>query len=269
MSYDISNFQKEVIERSSTIPVLVDFWAEWCGPCKILSPVLERLAGQNGGSWALAKVDTEQHVDVAREYRIQSIPNVKLFVGGVVVNEFVGALPEYQVQRWLQTALPGKHDKEIAQAEAFFIAGNSGAAQALLEPIVHEEPDNVQARVLLARSTVFGKPAEAAKLLEQIEELKYSEFVDAIRTFARLCELDGDSRHLPASEVRARYLAACHALATHDFETALREFIEVIRQERYFDDDGARKACIAIFKLLGEDHSLTQQYRREFSGALY
>ena len=133
MAYDVSDFEKEVFERSYTIPVLVDFWADWCGPCKVLGPVLERLAGQSDGRWMLAKVNTEKHVEVARKYNIQSIPNVKLFIDGVVVNEFVGALPEYQVQRWLETAIPSKHRREIEQAEAFLVAGNPGPARVLRE----------------------------------------------------------------------------------------------------------------------------------------
>jgi putative thioredoxin len=269
MSYDVSDFQKEVIERSRTIPVLVDFWAEWCGPCKVLGPVLERLAGQSDGQWVLAKVDTEVHQDVAREYEIQSIPNVKLFVDGAVANEFVGALPEYQVQRWLKAAIPGRHRKEIEQAEALLTSGKHAAAGALLEKVLQLEPENIDARILLARSAVFSDPAKAARTVKDIDEPKYSDLLDAVRTVARLHEFTQHTDQLPDGDVRQLYLSALQSLAANNFDAALRQFIEVIRRNRYYDDDGSRKACIAIFKLLGEEHELTGKYRREFSSALY
>ncbi|HEY6866409.1 MAG TPA: thioredoxin, partial [Candidatus Eisenbacteria bacterium] len=102
MSHDITDFEQDVIAKSRTVPVLVDFWAEWCGPCRVLGPVLERLADQAQGRWVLAKLDTERFTDVASRYGIMSIPNVKLFVNGEVADEFVGALPEREVRAWLE-----------------------------------------------------------------------------------------------------------------------------------------------------------------------
>jgi putative thioredoxin len=269
MGYDVSNFEKEVIERSRTIPVLVDFWAEWCGPCKNLGPVLERLAGQSDGRWELAKVDTEQLIDVAQQYGIQSIPNVKLFVDGVVVNEFVGALPEYQVRRWLETSIPGKHQKQLEQAEIFLTAGQLASAQELLEEILGHEPENSAARVLLARSLVFSEPAKAAGLITGIDEPKFSEYLAALQTVAQLHDLSHHTDHLPGDGVREFYISAIRSLVARDFDAALAQFVDVIRRNRYYDDDGSRKACIALFKLLGEDHELTLKHRREFSSALY
>jgi putative thioredoxin len=269
MGYDVSNFEKEVIERSHSIPVLVDFWAEWCGPCKVLGPVLERLAAQGDGRWALAKVDTEQHTDVARTYRIQSIPNVKLFVDGEVVNEFVGALPEYQVQRWLEAAIPGKHRKQIEQAEAFLVAGNLAAAKALLEEVLSLEPGNIDARILSARGLVFTEPDRAAALVENLEEPKHADLVNAVRVVARLHAFVHEPGRLPDGAVLQLYHSAIRHLAAGDFDSAAGEFIQVIRENRSYDDDGSRKACIAIFKLLGEEHPVTQKHRRDFSSALY
>jgi len=269
MAYDVTNFQQDVIERSHTVPVLADFWADWCGPCKVLDPVLEKLASQNEGAWVLAKVDTEQHVDVAGRYEIRSIPNVKLFIDGVVVNEFVGVLPEYQIQRWLQNAIPGKHRKQIEQAEAFLAAGNHSAARALLEQVVPLDPGNTFARILLAQSVAFSDPPRASSLIENLDEPKHSDILEAIQTFAQLRELAPHAGRLPESDVRQLYVSALQSLFVHDFGTALQRFIDVIRQERYYQDDSSRKACIAIFKLLGEEHPITQKYRREFSSALY
>ncbi|MDP2884340.1 MAG: tetratricopeptide repeat protein [Ignavibacteria bacterium] len=269
MAYDISDFEKEVIERSYTTPVLVDFWADWCGPCKVLGPVLERLTGQSDGRWTLAKVNTEEHVEVARKYNIQSIPNVKLFVDGVVANEFVGALPEYQVQRWLETAIPSKHRRQIEQAEVFLLAGNLEAARVLLEEVLSLEPGNVDARIFLARSIVFTDPAQAAATIGNLDEPKHADLLNAIRVVARLDSFAHDPGKLPDGDVRELYHSAIQHLAAGDFDTAVGQFIEVIRENRSYDDDGSRKACIAVFKLLGEEHRVTQKHRRDFSSALY
>ena len=269
MGYDVVNFEKDVLERSQTVPVLVDFWAEWCGPCKALGPVLERLAAQADGRWTLAKVDTEQYAEVARTYGIQSIPNVKLFIGGVVVNEFIGALPEYQLVRWLEIAIPGKHQKQTDQAEALLAAGNNESARVILDDVLAAEPGNVAARILLARSIAFDDPARAVSLTESIEEPKYSDLLDAIRVIARLHTRSPNDDQLPAAAVRSSYLAAIQMLVAGNFDTALGQFIDIIRQDRHYDNDGSRKACIALFKLLGEEHPVTQKHRRDFSSALY
>jgi putative thioredoxin len=269
MGYDVTNFEKDVVERSHSIPVLVDFWAEWCGPCKILGPVLERLATEGDGKWTLAKVDTEEHTEVALTYKIQSIPNVKLFVDGAVVNEFVGALPEYQIKRWLEAAIPSKLRKQIEQAEAFLAAGNSEAARALLELVVSQEPGNIEARVLLAQSLVFTDPSKAVGTIEAIEEPKFGDVLSAVRIAARLLLLARDPGSLPDGEARDVYISAIKHLASHDFDNAVVQFIEVIRHNRAYDEDGSRKACIAIFRLLGDEHAVTQAHRRDFSSALY
>lgn len=100
------NFQKEVVEKSFDKPVLVDFWAPWCGPCRIIGPTLEKLARESAGTWRLVKINTDKHAEISQQFRIRGIPAIKLFVNGEVVNEFVGALPEHAIRKWLDQALP-------------------------------------------------------------------------------------------------------------------------------------------------------------------
>jgi putative thioredoxin len=268
MNYDVKDFQTEVIERSKTAPVLVDFWAEWCGPCKVLGPVLERVASQANGNWHLAKVNTEELRDVAAQYNIRSIPNVKLFVDGNVEAEFVGALPEPMVKQWLQKNIPSKSRKEVERAEQLARAGNTDEARNLLQAIVAREPGNHKASVLLAQLLIPNNPDNAVELVRNIEQdSEFFDVADAIRTFALLI---GKVVHqLPEDGVRKHYASAIQKLKANDFAGALEGFIKVIRINRYYDDDGSRKACIAVFKILGEEHEVTQKYRREFSRALY
>lgn len=268
MKYEITDFTSDVIERSSKLPVVVDFWADWCGPCRALSPILERLAERSGDRWVLATVDTDAHQDLAARYGVRGIPNVKLFVDGKVVGEFSGALPERAVEQWLARALPGKHEKDLAAAEALLAREDYTAARAILEGILQHEPDNEQARVLLAGTYVFSDAPRAAELVGRIEEhSRHFPMADAICTYARL--LARGTETLPEGPAKDRYRAALGHLARKEFDAALEDFIEVIRQDRPYDDEGARRAVIAIFRILGDDHPVTQKHRRAFSSALY
>ncbi|TAK57910.1 MAG: tetratricopeptide repeat protein [Bacteroidetes bacterium] len=269
MLYDVTNFQAEVINRSFQIPVLVDFWAEWCGPCKILGPVLERLAAANQGRWALAKVNTEMLTDIAIAYHIQSIPNVKLFFEGNAIAEFVGALPEPMITQWLNEHLPNKHHQRIEAAKKMLVEDKTAEAQSILENIFDEDPENIEAKVLLAKALLFTSPEKAVALLHGIEEPKFAETTDTVLAFTRLFELQEKPDELPESETTQRYLSAIAQLRQQNFDAALSAFVEIIRSDRYYDDDGSRKACIAIFKYLGEEHPVTVKHRREFSSALY
>ncbi|NIV03171.1 thioredoxin, partial [Candidatus Saccharibacteria bacterium] len=249
MSYDTDNFQKDVIERSHKIPVLVDFWAEWCGPCKIIGPVLERLAEQQQGQWELVKLNTEEHPDIAMQYGIQSIPNVKLFVDGEVADEFVGALPENMISQWLNKALPSKHRESLKKAEKLLANRKTDKARKLLQEVIDNEPGNHQARVMLAKTYVYDQPEKALYLVQDIEEDSESfDTAESLRRFATLFQVSEQPDKLPDSDLSGQYLEAIQALRSQNFEAALEGFIEVLQSDRGYDDDGARIAIIAIFK---------------------
>lgn len=270
MSHDVQNFEAEVIERSHTMPVLVDFWAEWCAPCRILGPILERLATKAQGQWELAKVDTEQHQEAAMRYGVQSIPNVKLFVDGQVADEFVGALPEERVEQWLKSALPSRYRDQLKKAQQLIVDGKLRKAQKLLQQVVDAEPDNHQAAVLLAQTHLEKDPQKAVETLQNVTPA--SEFFDAaeaVRTFGNMFYAVKHAKQLPDDPVKDLYLEAIKHIQSGDFEQALHNFITVIRKNRRYQEDGARKACVAIFNFLGNDHELTRTYRSEMSSALY
>jgi putative thioredoxin len=269
MNYEIADFTTDVLERSKTTPVVVDFWAAWCGPCRALGPILERLAERDRDRWTLAKVDTDRHQDLAARYGVRGIPHVKLFVDGKVAGEFTGALPERAVEEWLAKVLPGKHQKELEAAQLLVAREDYARARPILKGILDHEPDNEQARVLLAGTYISSDPLKAASLVARIEEhSRHFPLAEAIRTFALLLEKATHPGSLPEGEARTFYLQALHDLEKNDYDSALENFIEVIRRDRSYDDDGARRAVIAIFRILGDEHPLTQKYRRSFSSAL-
>lgn len=270
VNYDTDDFEKDVLERSYRMPVLVDFWAEWCGPCRVLGPVLEKLAEESNDSWALAKLNTDKHPELSARYGIRSIPNVKLFVDGKVVDGFIGALPENMVRGWLIKALPSKFHNQIRDAQRLLAEGRIGEAQGILEEVVGAEANNDLANTLLARTCVFSDPNKAIEIVDRIAPTSdYSDIAEAIKTFGEMFLYLEDSTPLKEGAARERYLSAIESLRSQNFGDALDSFIDVIRKDRYYDDDGSRRACVAIFRFLGEDHEVTKEYRQVFASVLY
>jgi putative thioredoxin len=268
MSYEAQNFQKEVIEKSFDKPVLVDFWAEWCAPCSIIGPVLEKLAEENKDNWILVKVDTDKNQEFAMKYGVRGIPNVKLFKNGEVINEFTGALPEPAIKEWLRKSIPSKFADQIEQAKLLLKKGDIPSARVLLEEIYKGDVYNSEAKVLLAKILLFDDLKETSRLIENTDgSLENIELAEAISTLAGVMNREPTS--FPESAVRDNYLTAIELIRKKDFDSALTKLIEIIRTDRDYDDDGARRVCIAIFKYLGEDHETTLKHRRDFGSALY
>jgi putative thioredoxin len=270
MNHEVRDFEMQVLQRSTHIPVLVDFWAPWCGPCRTLGPVLERMAEQASGRWELVKVNTEENQELAAAFNIASIPAVKLFVNGEVRDEFVGALPEREIRRFLDKALPSPNAQPLTEAKRFLNEGAHSTAAKLLASIVDNEPGNFEARVLLAQAHLTLSPEQIPALLQPVTpDSEFADRANAIRTLARLAQLPDQPGILPADKIREKYLAAAHALRFGDFGKALDALIEVLERSKDYDNGGAKEACKAIFQLLGMRHPLVERSFRAFSSALH
>jgi putative thioredoxin len=268
MNFEIKDFQKDIIEKSYEKPVLVDFWAEWCAPCRMIGPILEKLAKENNDTWELVKVNTDKNQDIASKYGIRGIPNVKLFKNGEVINEFTGALPETAIKEWFNKSIPSKYADQVEHAKILLKKGDISAAKIMLEEIYKGDVTNSEVKVLLAKILLFDDLKEAERLIQNVDgNLENIELASAINTLAEL--MNREQKSFTESEVRETYLAAIEEIRKKDFDSALTKFIDIIRTERSYDDDGARKICIAIFKFLGEDHEITINHRRDFGSALY
>jgi putative thioredoxin len=235
----------------------------------MIGPVLEKMADE-ADSWELAKVNTDELTEVAQRFQIMSIPAVKLFSHGEVVDEFVGALPEAQVRAWLAKALPSEHQSAIEQARAA-MTDNPEEAQQLLKTVLEQEPDNAAAKALLAQALVFQDPQRALQLLDgaNLQDPVPLRIADAVGTLAHIANLRSDSIALGDSTARDTYLEAAGLIAAQDFPAAFDALLKVVRSDRRLDDDGARKAMLALFTLLGEENALTTQYRRQLERALF
>jgi putative thioredoxin len=264
------DFQKEVIEDSFNKPVLVDFWAEWCAPCKMLGPILERLAEKYKDQWKLVKLNTDIQQDIAVQYGIRGIPNCKLFSKGKVINEFTGALPEHAVEDWLRKSIPSKFADMIEKAKLLLGEGKKEDARVILEDVLTGDINNSDVKVLLAKILLFDSPHDAKRLIENTDlNSENLELADSIETITDLFEKLKNKSAFSESPIKETYIDAINRLHQKDFDNALEKFIEVIREDKLYDNEGARKACIAIFKYLGEEHETTIKHRRDFGRALY
>ncbi len=270
MNHDLSDFATDVLEASRTAPVLVDFWAPWCGPCKMLGPVLEKLAAGAGGRWTLVKVNTDEYPELATEYGIRGIPDVKLFHHGAVVAEFSGALPEPHVRRWLEEHLPTPKREAMATGRELLHAGRAAEAAALLRPLAEANPDDNELAALTARALVFSSPNEAVALIAELPPANpWEDTVTLVREFARLFALvDQPPAEVAASPLRDQYLAGIRALRAQRYAEALRAFIAVLQDQPGFDHGHAKAATLATFKHLGMRHPLTDEFFRAYSMAV-
>jgi putative thioredoxin len=270
MSHDLSDFQTDVIARSQHVPVLVDFWAAWCGPCKMLGPVLEKLAVEAGGRWVLVKIDTEAHQELAAQFGIRGIPDVKLFHRGAVVAEFSGALPEPQVRAWLTQHLPTPKRETMARARELLHAGRAAEAAVLLLPLRATEPADEELTVLTARALVFAKPAAALALVrDRTADSPWADGGRIVQAFAAaFAQIPAPDAAANFSPLAVRYHAALHALQRQDFRAAAAGLVEVLLEKPDFNDGRAKAACLALFQHLGFRHPISEEYFRTYSMAI-
>ncbi len=274
MNYEIQDFRKDVIEASETIPVVLDFWAEWCGPCRVLSPVLEKLAGEARGKWKLVKIDTEQNPQLAAQFGIRGIPSVKMVYQKKIIAEFQGAQPEPAVLKWLIQNLPESEGETESkeQLEQLLASGDRKRARKLVEKVVKNDPGDLESVAKLAMLILPGDIESSRKLFEKTGgSTKFEIERETLQTVQHLKDLQNGKAQVTSTidGVAEKYREAAKSLFKEDFQEALERFIDCLIRDRTIDEDGPRKACIAIFTMLDNQHPLTQQYRRRFSMALY
>jgi putative thioredoxin len=257
---DVNDFAREVVERSQQIPVLVDFWADWCQPCKQLTPALEAAVRKFAGRVVLAKVNADLHQQWVQRAGVRGLPNVKLLIGGRVVDEFSGVQPQSAIEQWLEQLLPPPPSDLIADVDALLADGQVEDAHALLMHAAQDPQAPAGVWLRLGRLLLLQDPQTALQFLQRVPA-DSREGADAEAMLRVLGFLQAPVAELPESPARAAFAAAQAALAGGDIEAAMQQLIEAVRADRKFMDDAARKRLIDLFDWLGSADELTREYR--------
>ncbi|HAA17000.1 MAG TPA: thioredoxin [Cytophagales bacterium] len=263
---ELQDFGTDVLSKSNATPVLVDFWANWCGPCHTLGPVIEELAKEAQGAWELVKIDTDLHPELSQQYSVRSIPAVKLFHKGEVIAEFTGALPKIHIENWLTEHLPSEEREQLKRLQKQLISTPEVNLLHELETLALNHPDFPEAQLTLASQLVFTDPQRALDLVVGFRlGTKHGIVAEDIREAGKflLEELVGESPAVPKLE------ATQMAAKANDLEGLFENLIQAIIADKNYQDELPRKVCIAFFRILTAEHPVSRKYRKQFDMALY
>jgi len=284
-----ATFQREVIDASHQQPVLVDFWAPWCGPCRALGPLLEKLETAYGGRFRLVKVNSDQQAELAAQFNVRSIPYVVAFVDGQPANAFVGALPEGQLRAFVDALLPNPSEIERNKARELASAGQHDAALVALRAALALNPANDAARwdlaeLLIDRATAGPTEVDAARVSEARAALdavaraaqaepRHRALLTRVSSLTRAADLPqvGTLQARIAAngaDLQARLDLANLLIARGDYEPALEQLLEVVGRDRSFGDDIGRKTILSVFELMAAEPARVAAYRRRLAGVL-
>lgn len=274
------NFSDVVLENSQRVPVLVDFWAPWCGPCQTLMPLLTHLAEVYGGQFILAKINIDEQQDLAMRFGVRSVPTVKIFRNGEMVDEFLGALPESAIRDFLDKYVERESDRVLAQAKAFLAEGDLDQAVETASRALSMEPENKRSHIGLAEILLaVGRNAEARQVIDampanirtepEVARLAArAEFADVAANAPEEDELENRIAQDP-SDSEARYLLSARRVMQGQYEGAMEQLLELVRRDRAFGNDAGREALLKIFDMLGGEGDLVSRYRRLMFNALH
>ncbi len=268
-----ATFESDVIQKSFEKTVVVDFWAAWCGPCRMLGPTLERLANEPDSNFILAKVDVDSNQGLAMRYGIQGIPAVKAFRDGQVVDDFVGAQPEPMVRQFIQRNAPSPAGEAVISGENLLLDRQWTEAESLFREMLEEDPADAKARLGLAKS-LLGQ-GDGCKSKFYLEDLTLkAETMDPAERLMPLADYlctaaERKETNAEVTVIEAQYRQAARLFTDGKLAPALDGLLEVLRQNKNYRSGQAKNVVLGIFELLGDEDPLTQVYRREMASILF
>ena len=275
----LETFERDVLQASQKVPVLVDFWAPWCAPCRALKPILEKLADQYQGRFLLARVNSDEHPQLSAQFGVRGIPNVKAFVDGKLADEFTGALPEAGVRDFIDRLIPTPGEKLRRTARALVIQGDFDEAERQLRSALELEPGNHAVRLdlvelLLAKNSQAEADAMFASIPERERDERAERLYGVLALWKRsqqLPPLDELEAKLAANpdDLPARLALGERLVADRRYEPALAALLEVVRRDRGAMRTSARKLMVDVFNLAEDQADLVNEYRKLLAGALY
>jgi putative thioredoxin len=271
MEVSEADFDVTVIARSREVPVVVDFWAPWCGPCRVLGPLLEMLAAEGKGAFVLAKLNVDENPSLSAQYNVRGIPVVKAFRDGVVVDEFVGALPEPRVRDFIRKVAPSEADRVLNEAQSLLATRHWAQAEAAFRRALDDRPESgVAALGLIKALLAQGHGCEVVERIENFPGGSEIAAAEILKSLAQLlCEVESGDPALPASDLDALYYQAGRLIARGQWEAGMDGLLETLRRDKKYRRGEPRRVMLAMFDLLGEDDPRTREYRQELASVLF
>jgi len=265
------NFEYEVIAFSKNTPVLVDFWAEWCHPCKTLSPLLEKIVNEANGSLRLAKVNIDQNPNLAMQFNVRSIPTVKAFIEGQVTTEFVGAQPEARLRELINNLLPpGPINLDLSKAQNLLLSQDWQKSEMILRKVLEEKTDSPAAMLSLAKALLAqDQPGEAMELLESIPSVREINQAELLKPFAIIL-IDYHQENLPnENDLDAIFYNSIRLSSQAKYPIALDGLLDILRQNKHYRGKTAQQVILSILEIMGEEDPDTRAYRAELASVLF
>jgi putative thioredoxin len=265
-----SDFEYEVVAYSNQVPVIVDFWAEWCRPCKTLTPILEKFAIESQGAFRLAKVNVDDNPNLALRFSVRSIPNVKAFRDGQIVSEFLGMQPEPRVKEFIRNIAPSKIDLLLEKGQSLLEAMDWTGSSKSFQQFLAKSPNQPAGLLGLFKASLMqGKFSDARQILDEFPSSPEYARIEAIRPLFYALWREKSNQSLYDDALEATYHNVLRLILRGNLAAAMDGIIDILRQDKHYRSDEARKVLLALFEILGDNHPLTQQYRRELASVLF
>lgn len=265
-----ADFEYEVIQYSQQTPVVVDFWADWCIPCKTLGPILTKLTEQSRGGFRLAKVDVDENPKLANRFNVRGIPAVKGFRNGQIVAEFSGAVPESQVRKFLDELIPGPSDLQLEKGSSLLKTEEWSRAETAFRQVLEERPQHPGAMLGLTKCLLAqGHGSQALNILNEFPASHEFSHAQQLRPLAVALADDEDPTEDNDNLLDATYQRALHLISLGNIPAAMDGLISILKEDKHYRDDEARLVMVSLFELLGNENEITRQYRAEMASVLY